>query len=861
MLELKNVNKTYKMRKGIDNKVLKNISLKFDSVGMTFILGKSGSGKSTLLNIIGGLDKYDSGDISIFGKSTKNFKEKEFDSYRNNYIGFVFQEFNVIEDYTVYENIVLALELQNKKIKQQEIEKLLTELEMNDLKHRKINELSGGQKQRVAIARALIKDPKFILADEPTGNLDSETGKQVLNVLKEISKDKLVIVVSHNEEQATKYGDRVIEIKDGEVAGDTNIISNTKTSDTYRYKKAKLPFKDALKLGFFSLKKRKLKLFITMILITFSSLFLIVTYTTKTYNVEENHLRLYKEKKLNTVEIKKHAFIKDYDNQITQTPRSLKTQDIDEITKHLEKDTYPVYSLRDEGNAVNFFKLDVYQQTDLFYGKPEPEKDLYTNIPSDIQIIESDFNKTLISEKIIGRIAQENNEIVISNYLADMIIQNGIYEYSTNQVYKPKTIEELVQSNKLFSFGSYNSAKVVGVIDYDLKAYEPLKGFHGSKEKSSRTVLYTWRELRKKTENTYNKVYVKKGFITALKEPKNINLERLNFYVAKLDGKKDFYQNNGIIDHEIEYFDGTTWKKANKLKENEMIINIQDIISDYELYNSQLSKYISDHSEKSKLELEKEFLLHSVNLNEYIGKTIELDIYNDEVFYSQILKKQPTKKINSIKIIGISGLSSSNSTESLFGEDGLKDYIDTYKKTDSILMIEDNIDNVRELQQLFPFNTKYSLDTFYSGDILTYKNDINRFDNIVDPATIVFLIFSIVLIGNFMYSSISSRKKDIGILRSLGAKSTDIMKIFLVEEILLALITTVLSSIVFAFMFKFLNNTLMETANISISPFYLDTKLIGIIFIYILIVILVSSILPLRKIIKMKPIDAIYNRK
>ena len=108
MLELKNVNKIYKMKKGIENKVLKNISLKFDSVGMTFILGKSGSGKSTLLNIIGGLDKYDSGDISIFGKSTKNFKEKEFDSYRNNYIGFVFQEFNVIEDYTVYENIVLA---------------------------------------------------------------------------------------------------------------------------------------------------------------------------------------------------------------------------------------------------------------------------------------------------------------------------------------------------------------------------------------------------------------------------------------------------------------------------------------------------------------------------------------------------------------------------------------------------------------------------------------------------------------------------------------------------------------------------------------------------------------------------------
>ena len=861
MLELKNINKTYKMRKGIENKVLKNIYLKFDSVGMTFILGKSGSGKSTLLNIIGGLDKYDSGDISIFGKSTKNFKEKEFDSYRNNYIGFVFQEFNVIEDYTVYENIVLALELQNKKIKQQEIEKLLTELEMNDLKHRKINELSGGQKQRVAIARALIKKPKIILADEPTGNLDSTTGLQVMELLKEISKDTLVIVVSHNEEQATKYGDRVIEIKDGEVAGDTTIISNIKTSDAYQYKKAKLPFKDALKLGFFSLKKRKLKLLVTMILITFSSLFLIVSYVTKTYNVEENHLRLYKEKKLDRIEVKKHVYIKDYDNQIVQVPKSLKVKDIAEITKHLEKDRYPVYSLRDEGDAVNFFKLNVYQQTDLFYGKPEPEKDLYTFIPNDIKIIESDFNKKLIPEKIIGRVSEDNNEIVISNYLADMIIQNGIYEYDTNQVYKPKSFEELVQSNKLFSFGSYNSAKIVGIINYDLKPYESLKGLYFSKENYSTGDFYKYLELDKKVSNIYNIIYVKEGFTSSLKKPTEINLERLNLYVGKLGDKKDFYLNNNVIDKEIEYFDGITWKKTSKLKENEMIINIQDIVSDYGLYNSQLSKYISDHPEKSELELEKDFLLHNVNLNEYIGKIVELDIYNDEYWYSQILNKQPSKKINSIKIIGVSGLRSSNSTMSLFGEDGLKDYIDTYVKIDSLLMIEDNLDNVRKLQQLFPFSTKYSLYTLYSDEIETYKSNINRFDNIVDPATTVFLIFSIVLISNFMYSSISSRKKDIGILRSLGAKNTDVMKIFLVEEFLLAIITTVLSSIVFAFMFKFLNNTLMETANLSISPFYLDTKLIGIIFIYILIVILVSSILPLRKIIKMKPIDAIYNRK
>ena len=196
MIELRNVSKIYKSKKGNKTTALNNVSLKFDDKGMTFILGKSGSGKSTLLNIIGGLDKYDSGDIFILGKSSKDFKNSDFDSYRNTYVGFVFQEFNILEDYNVYENISLALQLQQKNIDKEKIDKLLDKLGLIDLKTRKVNELSGGQKQRVAIARALIKDPKIILADEPTGNLDSKTGKQVMDLLKEISKEKLVIIVS-----------------------------------------------------------------------------------------------------------------------------------------------------------------------------------------------------------------------------------------------------------------------------------------------------------------------------------------------------------------------------------------------------------------------------------------------------------------------------------------------------------------------------------------------------------------------------------------------------------------------------------------------------------------------------------------
>ena len=198
MIELRNVSKTYKSKKSTNTAALKDISIKFPEKGLVFILGKSGSGKSTLLNIIGGLDKYDSGEVIINGKSTKDFKEKDFDAFRNTYMGFIFQEYNLLENYSIEENIKLPLELQNIKSTDEEVKNALKQVELGDISKRKTNELSGGQKQRVAIARALIKKTEIILADEPTGNLDSTTGEQIWNILKNLSKDKLVIVVSHD---------------------------------------------------------------------------------------------------------------------------------------------------------------------------------------------------------------------------------------------------------------------------------------------------------------------------------------------------------------------------------------------------------------------------------------------------------------------------------------------------------------------------------------------------------------------------------------------------------------------------------------------------------------------------------------
>ncbi|MBQ7500231.1 MAG: ABC transporter ATP-binding protein, partial [Clostridia bacterium] len=226
MLKCIDLHKTYKPKKGVPVKALDGISLTFPDTGMIFLLGKSGSGKSTLLNVLGGLDRYDSGDIIVRGTSTKDFKQSHFDSYRNTYIGFIFQEYNILEEFTVGANIALAIELQNRSATDEEINRILKEVDLEGYGQRRPNELSGGQKQRVAIARALVKNPEIIFADEPTGALDSKTGKQVFDTLKKLSADHLVVVVSHDRDFAEGYADRIIELSDGRVIDDVEVVNN-----------------------------------------------------------------------------------------------------------------------------------------------------------------------------------------------------------------------------------------------------------------------------------------------------------------------------------------------------------------------------------------------------------------------------------------------------------------------------------------------------------------------------------------------------------------------------------------------------------------------------------------------------------
>ena len=273
MLQLKNITKNYKIGDGVV-KALKGVSIDFRKSEFVSILGQSGCGKTTLLNIIGGLDRYTDGDLIIRGKSTKQFKNADWDTYRNHSVGFVFQSYNLIPHQTVLSNVELALTLSgvSKAERKKRAKDALCKVGLGDQLNKKPNQMSGGQMQRVAIARALVNDPDILLADEPTGALDSETSVQIMELLKEISKDKLIIMVTHNPDLAEKYSNRIIRLLDGKVTDDTNPYDAEKDSENSekkagkgekKVKKPSMSFFTALSLSLNNLMTKKARTFMT----------------------------------------------------------------------------------------------------------------------------------------------------------------------------------------------------------------------------------------------------------------------------------------------------------------------------------------------------------------------------------------------------------------------------------------------------------------------------------------------------------------------------------------------------------------------------------------------------------------------
>lgn len=834
MIELKNVSKTYKSKKGKSTKALDDVSITFAKKGMTFILGKSGSGKSTLLNLLGGLDKYDSGDILFLGKSSKNFKYEDFDSYRNTYVGFIFQEFNLLEDYDVYENIILALQIQQKEIKEKEIDDLLEKLELKDLKLRKVNELSGGQKQRVAIARALIKDPKIILADEPTGNLDSETGTQVMELLKKASKEKLVIVVTHDEEYAKEYGDRIIEIKDGKVVNDTKPFKQDKNNNTYQTIKSHLPFKDGFKLGFGSLKHKKFKLGLTIFLTILTLGFLSCADTLSSFNFDVSHASILTKNKEEFIEIeKKYVFKNSYGyEEMVHLP--MDDDSIKKINNKINKTPYDVYKyydnsgFSDASSIISLLHINVNE---------------YYSTSSEI-VVADDLSK-ILKEELIGKYPSKDNEIVISNYVADLMIKKGVEvhetvvktEFKTSNIFNPKNYDDILNTKYNYYFGSSDKVKIVGIINYDLKdASNDYK------------------------ENVLYKIFVNEDFMKNRKNKKTNSLRssvELEVLVDEFEIKDDedsmapsFY--SVPLNKKLEYFDGKSWKTTNSLKDNEIILNISYLNYNDENYYSDLTRYLNSNYGDYDV-LQKRFIANYINEKNIIGKKANLKIY-----YA-LFDRELIKEYKDFTVVGVY-FSNEGYEYNCFANSILENYVQMQYERSSVLYPMTLEEDFKETSSSFPVNSNLAIKSTYSNTLYQEKAILDAMKTLAFYASIVLLVFTVFLIANFIFTSINYRKKEIGILRALGARSSDIISIFLWEGFTLSIISGTISSILLVIVSNYLNSYIAKEIGMLTTPFMVGIRQFVFIYLVVIIVTLIASILPIIKISKMKPIDAILNK-
>ncbi len=464
MIELLNVNKTYTSKSKIQVKALDQINLQFNSKGLVFILGKSGSGKTSLLNIIGGLDSANSSKILINGQELKRFDENTCAQYRNSYIGFVFQEYNLMNNLNVYDNIALALRLQKREVTDEIIHKVLEDVELTGLEKRQLDELSGGQKQRVAIARALIKDPVILLADEPTGNLDSETSIQIFELFKKLSLTKCVIVVSHDAEYAHQYADRIIELSDGHVIRDSNTIINDDKVNIPAKRKARLPFSLIWNMSFGNIIKNKLRLLVTCVIVSFLVAVLSSVYTSLYVSdgVTEDLMRLSNQDHLIVVEPISDKTINISNPNISVDMNRKLTPDvlvnIKEIALKYDAILYPKTLIKLNEDWIKLKQLDVnWSDVSLLESPliPKPNDELYETIQNSNINFTSVQEKSPLLDNIIGRAPENRYEVVISNYIAKLLLT---YNYT-----EMNTIEDLIKQDNWINFSDKLRLKIVGI--------------------------------------------------------------------------------------------------------------------------------------------------------------------------------------------------------------------------------------------------------------------------------------------------------------------------------------------------------------------------------------------------------------
>lgn len=903
MLETRELCKIYKPKKGVPVTALNKISLKFPEKGMVFLLGKSGSGKSTLLNLLGGLDKYDDGEIIIKGVSSKDFKQEYFDSYRNTYVGFIFQEYNILDEFTVGANIALALQLQGKKPADEEINNILKQVDLDGYGNRKPNELSGGQKQRVAIARALVKNPEIIMADEPTGALDSNTGRQVFDTLKKLSKDKLVIIVSHDREFSELYADRIIELSDGNVISDVevenseeqekvqdNLVfeneiisvkegyhlteedriaindyidtlgtegakiklfgsrrrkkfvntdeSKIKEQDSKNFKliKSKLPMKSAFKIGVSGLKHKKIRLVITILLSCIAFGLFGLSDTITSYNHVDVCTNSIIDSNLDYLSIGKAVKVyynsNNKDNYYFESGRKLTEADVKKIEEKFGNNFIRVVT---PINAT----LDFEAQIDNSVKLTETEVNIYSTAFSGFGEITKEYLDSQGYKLLAGQLPDgSKDEIAISEY---------IYE-------------------------TFHLAKYADKTEGENAAFENINKYS---------------DIIGKKINISNKEYTITGVIDT-----KFSLDRYKGLTEKKQGATTTDQ---IIDYALanEFYYASQYSLSNIalvgegfnekfLKEQPVIAELQDVYlwaySDNSSINANFIAKLEDIDKDAIQWIDGE----KTSLGEdeiVVSEDAVYNIYNDSEGTKDMMKEKYQislfDRINGIdetidgyKIVGYipSDYKNGKYNQTIIASDQLYNKCVLYENGIYSFIISKMPADKNEIKDIIKYcydttgESRYDVNSSVTYELDTVNSGLKAVSKVFFYVGLGFAIFSAIMLANFIATSISYKKQEIGILRAIGSRSNDVFRIFFSESFVIAMINFVLSAVGVGVVTAVVNSFLRNRVGILVTVLSFGVRQVALIFVVSIAIAFVASFIPVKKIASKRPIDAIRNR-
>ena len=849
MLELKNIRKDYITS---DTKVsaLKGISIDFRKHEFVSILGPSGCGKTTLLNIIGGLDDYTKGDLIINGKSTKKYTDKDWDTYRNHNVGFVFQSYNLIPHQTVLANVELALTLSgvNPTERRKRAKKVLEEVGLKDQIYKKPNQLSGGQMQRVAIARALVNDPDILLADEPTGALDSKTSVQIMEILKSISKDKLIIMVTHNPELAETYSSRIIKLLDGDIVSDSKPFENKeKKQEEFTTKgKKSMSIKTALSLSLNNLMTKKGRTFLTSFAgsIGIIGIALIMSLSTGVQNyidsIEEDTLStypisIYKQtvdmssmmvSMMGMNESKEHDFDKIYTNNIMNNiietmSNQVQTNDLHEFKNYIEES-----NLKDYTNAIQYgynITLNIYN-ADYSNG-------IIKSYPNNI------YESLGIDEMMGGMSVGTDSATYMQTEVFEQLLDNEDLLHAQYDLLSgswPKEYNEVVlivdENNEISDYTLYS----LGVGDT-----KPLK------EAINKILTGQQSEFTYESESTSYEYS---------------SLLDLKF---KLVLSTDYYQKSGNV-----YVDKTTDEEYIKnLIDNGLDIKIVGIIKPNEERISGSSfgsigytKDLVDYAIEKTLEtnIAKEQLANQ-NINILTGLEFDTgfdinNLTNEQKYYLSTLSQEELLSLMS---------SMENATyENNLSKLGIVDK----EYPSSINIYPKDFESKEEIQTLIENYNKDKTDNNELDKVINYTDivglmmeSVTSVVNVISYVLIAFvaisLVVSSIMIGIITYISVLERTKEIGILRAIGASKKDVSRVFNAETMIIGLVSGTLGIIVTLILNVFANIILKQLVGINVASLPLGGAIILVIISVSLT--LIAGLIPSKIASKKDPVEAL----